>query len=300
MAIMKQVIPLMQFSTGQRLRILHRLRELAGERGFGEILPLIDRAIEHEQRTRALENHWAGRTGRSLYADQVVDIDGIVDQLLGGIRDIARGHARGLPAYDPVTRMCEHFLTEVFPNGLQAIVSLPYVDQVAAVEVIVGKLNGELADTVRQLGLEQKRDRLAELTVEYRRLVDEGRRDLRFADIREARERGQQLLREVIVVVLGRFHDSTDPDQLAVREALLAPLLVQLDETRARARARRRNRIDEPDPNGPGEAPAGDVDDDDADVEAVNEDVADEGDDGDDDDLAGGVDAGPSEGRPVA
>ena len=254
MTILKQLIPLMQFSTGQRLRILHRLRQRALEHGFRELLPLIDRAIEREQRTQALENNWPGRSMRSPYTDQVVDIDAIVDQLLGGLRDVARGHIRGLPADDPMAVMCEHFLTEVFPNGLQAVVSLPFVDQVAAVEVIVGKLGGELADTVRALGLEQKRERLAELTVEYRRLVDEIRSEMRFTDIREARALGHELLRQIIVMVLGRFHDAADPDHLAARDALLAPLIIQLDETRARARARRRNRADESDASGPGDS----------------------------------------------
>ena len=240
MTVLKRLIPLLQFTTGQRLRLLRRLRAVVVELGLLQFLPQIDRAIAHELFTQGLENQWAGHTSRALYADPLGEIDTIVDRLLAGIRGIVRGQAQGLPAHDPVAVMCEDFQAEVFPNGLNAIISLPYVEQVAAVEVILGKLQGELADAVRQLGLEAKRDQLIELNAEYQRLIHEGRREVRFADVREGRRRGQELLREIAATILAQFHDSTDPAQVDAREALLNPLIVQLDETTARTRAIRR------------------------------------------------------------
>ena len=240
MSILKRIIPLLQFTAGQRTHILERMRQVAVERDLDEMLPLLDRAIAHERDAQYLENRWGGKTVRARYADELIEVDGIVDQLLAGIRDIARGHALGLPAHHPVAMMCDGFLAELFPNGLAAVTSLPYIDQVLAVEVMLRRLDDDLADAVRRLGLEENRERLRERTAEYRRLVNEGRRDVRFAEVREARRRGQELLRAVIAMAIGRFPDIDDPAQVEARDALLQPLLLQLDQTRERGRRRRR------------------------------------------------------------
>ena len=240
MTVLKRAIPLMQFTTGQRVRILRRMRQVALERGLRDLLPVIDEALRHELAAQELDNQWTGYK-RARYGGQIKDIDAIVDQLLAGLRDMAQARMRGLPVHDPIVAMCEHFLAQVFPNGLVAIVSMSYVDQVSAVEAIIQRLTGDLADTVRQLGMEDQRDRLIELNAEYRRLIDEGRQDVRYVEVQAARERGQQQLREVVAAVLGSFRDSTDVHHVATREALLAPLMIQFDETRAIAKARRRN-----------------------------------------------------------
>ncbi|MEM9493461.1 MAG: DUF6261 family protein, partial [Myxococcota bacterium] len=192
--------------------------------------------------TRALEHRWAGGDGQRDYETALTGVDGRADQMLSGIRDIAVGQARGLPVHHPTAHTVARFLSAVFPHGVAAITALTYADQVIAVEVILAKLTGELSEDVAALGLSAKVAQLTALNTEYRRLVNSGKDGMAFRDVRAARERGQELLREVVALILGRYFDSTDRGHLAARERLLAPLDQELEIVRARARARRRGK----------------------------------------------------------
>lgn len=263
MKIMQRIMPLMQFSTGRRIVAYRRVKTLAESRNLTDLVRHIERALEHEHKTRELENHWSALQRQGVYANRVKEIDGAVDQMLSGIRDIVTGQARGLPAHEPMVQMVEHFMAEIFPFGVGAVTSLPYRDQIAAVEVILAKMQNGLSPAVRELGLSAKLRHLVDLTAEYRRLVDLGRTDVDFAAVREARERGQAFLREIIAIILGRFFDSENRNHLQSREELLAPVIEQLDELHVQARARRSGPVrnsDEPvepgdEPSEPGDEP---------------------------------------------
>ena len=243
--LLHQLIPILRLSSGQRFLIYNRMAPLAQELGQARLLAHLDLASAHEQVTRELENRWNAATTR-VFGDQVAEIDSLVDLTLSGIRDIAVGQAKGLPAHHPVAARVDEFLTEVFPHGVRAITALPYVDQVMAVEVIVGKLNNGLASSARQLGLSDKVEQLTALTAEYRRLVDVGRSDVGFAEVREARDVGHDYMREIVAIVVGTYFDSRNDEHVKARESLLEPLVDQLALQQQKTRARRRGSAGQP------------------------------------------------------
>ncbi|MCG8425301.1 MAG: hypothetical protein MJE77_46065 [Proteobacteria bacterium] len=245
--ILRRFISVLLLSSGQRFLIYSRMRPRAEALNHAILVQHIARGSQHERATRKLENQWSAKNKRSTYVDAVAKIDQLVDNLLSGIRDIISGHRKGLPAHHDTVRQADAFLTEIFPFGVYAITSLPYVDEVMAVEVLVDKMQGELAPLVEHFGLQSKLAQLAELVAEYRRLVDLGREDVEFTQVRKSRNRGQQILREVVAIVLGTYFDSQDDDHVAAREHLLEPLIEELDAQHSRLRVQRRTKNGEPD-----------------------------------------------------
>ncbi|WP_437761448.1 hypothetical protein WMF27_04705 [Sorangium sp. So ce281] len=118
-------------------------------------------AIEHDLATRAIERRWAGEplaTGANPAAQR---IDVLVDRTLGAIRDHVVAQTQGAAPDDPIHEEVAAFLKPIFPVSVQAITSLPYLDELAAVDDIVALLKGELALAVKEFGLGRLVTRLA-------------------------------------------------------------------------------------------------------------------------------------------
>ena len=105
--------------------LYNQLRPLASQHRLVELLSHLDRAIAHDLHTRGLENHWSSSGRRPVYNTRLAELDETADQLIGGMCDVAKGRTRGLPASDSVVQAAQRFIAEIFPNGLQAVVSLP-------------------------------------------------------------------------------------------------------------------------------------------------------------------------------
>lgn len=236
---LEQLIKLVNFTSGRRIFALRKVRDAASAQGDTELVERIDAALADDRETRALDNRWVGSKGKPSYGPEVPEIDNWVDQLLTSIRDAAASFTKGAFAGTQRRVQAERVLGAVFPAGVQAITSLPYVDQVAAVEVMLDQLRGPQAADVAALGLTALVDRLAELTEQYRTAVDRGRQRLEFATVQAARKRGQRNLLEVVAMILGRYYSHTDSDHVHQRAQLLAPVLEQDRAIRAIVSARR-------------------------------------------------------------
>lgn len=263
MAVWYTAYDVVGFTSGHRISVYNQIRPITVKRNLPIITRHIDRAKAHDLKTRDLENQWEAQTGRTLYPGELPGLDGTADRTLTSVRDIAVAQLEGLPPGDPLHDKVDHFLTDVFPAGVFAITSLPYVEQVVAMEVIVDKMQRIHAPLMRELGLERKVAQLAGLTVAYRACVDKAR-PLDFATVRDARQRGQEYLLEIIGLIIGTYHDGDNPEHEAARNELLAPIQAHDEMIRAGLRARRAR----------GEAPAGDVPVDEAPVDDVPADEA--------------------------
>jgi hypothetical protein len=242
MVALSSYFSVVRTSPGQRISAYNQMRPIAERQGLLPLVRHVDRARVHDIDLRQLEARWAAQQkGEGLYPPELQVTDVLSDHTLTGIRDVAMGQIRGLPPGAPLRSKVELFLDDVFPGGVIATTSLRYVDQILAMEVIVTKLEGEHKDMVEELGLQKVRY-LAELTAAYRRDVAAGNKPLEFAEVRARRDRGHELLLEVIALATGTYYDGDNPDHIRKREELLAPIRKQLDITHAHLRARRGNR----------------------------------------------------------
>jgi hypothetical protein len=236
---LESIFNLYVFTTGRRLFALRQVRAIAKEQRFTELVKHCDAAIEYDLATRAIERRWAGEPAATGANPAAQRIDVLVDRTLGAIRDHVVAQTQGAAPDDPVHKEVAAFLKPIFPVSVQAITSLPYIDELAAVDDIVALLKGELAPAVKEFGLGRLVTRLADLAVQYREaleapppsLIDWGR-------VRAARAEGQGLLLEAVAIILGQHHERSREGTEA-RLALLAPILQQDEAIGHYLRARR-------------------------------------------------------------
>jgi hypothetical protein len=213
--------------TRRRLHALHEVELIAAELGEKKLTRLLDRALEHDTHTLALENRWS-RSGTNDIAAYLKKIDRKIDRTLAAIRDVAAAQASvsdpGEAQYDRSIEL----LSALFPAGLHAVTTMSYAEELVEVEAILAKLNGELKTHVKVLAIEELVQKLGALAIDYREAQRAPREEMEFETLRAARDRGQDYLLRVIAVIVGTYFDDTEEHQRA-RTDLLAPILAQND-----------------------------------------------------------------------
>jgi hypothetical protein len=135
------LINLYVFSTGRRLYAMQQVRRRAAERGFVELVAHAERAIENDRLTRQLDARWAARQLRPVPGEDAVQrVDAAVDRTLTALRDGAESQGAVARPGDGTADKVGAFLREIFPMGVAAVMSMTYVEELAAVDGIVEKL----------------------------------------------------------------------------------------------------------------------------------------------------------------
>lgn len=228
-----------EFTSGRRLFALRQVRDLAHQQGFTELVKHCDASVAHELSTREIERRWAGEPADTGSNPAAQRIDVLVDRTLGGIRDHVVVQTQGAAPDDPIHATADAFLKRIFPTSVFAVTSLPFIDELAAVDDIVGLLKGELAAVAKDLGLGRLVKRLADLAGEYRDALDTPPASLvAWGQVRAARAEGQGRLLEAVAIIVGKHHLRT-PEGTAARTALLDPILKQNEAIGQYLRARR-------------------------------------------------------------
>lgn len=273
---LNQFIYVGELSTGRRLFAMRRTRPLVAARNHEDIALHIDEGVAHDLQTRQLDLVWTSARGRAPLSPNVGPVDVRVDNGITALRDAAQAQAKGAAPDDPIHGQVEGFLGEVLPAGVYAVTSLPYVEQLNALEIIVDKLQGPLLSQVMELGIVRQSLRLVELLPLYRDAIEgaaNGNTGLDFATVRAARQRGQRYLYEIIAMILGRYYRADDPEHQTARAELLAPIVEQHEAVRAYLRARRAVRDVDPETGEPVSEP-GEPTEPEADEPAVDEPAA--------------------------
>lgn len=238
-ASLESLINLYQFPTGRRLFAHKQIRVRAEADGFDKLVKHCEKAITHDIQTQSLEKRWAGETNSSDANPDAQRIDILVDRTLGAIRDHAIAQAAGAPENDPIHSTVDNFIKKVFPAGVHAITSLPYVEELEAVDAIVHSLQHELAPIVDELNLQRHTARLTTLAIEYRKALEAPPPSLLdWGRIRAARAEGQGLLLETMAIILGKNH-SRSAKGTAERLHFLEPILRQNEALGAAFKNRR-------------------------------------------------------------
>jgi hypothetical protein len=233
---LRELIKLAASTPGRRILALRKMRNEAVALDLPRIVVLTDMAVAHDMETRGLDMRWLGaRSARSAHAASMPAIDGLADQLLTGVRDGARLYALG--AGSTVTVEVDAFIDEVFPAGVHAVTSLPYVEEAVEIERILGMLQGPLALQVARFGLARLVQRLAAVSAQYHEALHIEEK-LDFTTVRAARDQGQLYLLQIVAMIIGTFPLET-PEHVDARGRLLAPILEQDAAVRAYRRGRR-------------------------------------------------------------
>jgi hypothetical protein len=257
------------FSTGRRIFALQQAHKVAKEMQLTDLEQHIASAIKADRKTHELEQKWAASqkapTSGSADAGRTKRVDAQVDRALTALRDGAAAQIDGAePSEKALVASIEAMLTDLFPKGVYSITTLPYVDELNAVDAIVKKLSDQYADLVTDIGLERHKKRLAKLAVEYREAQETTKpAGPSFDEVRAARAEGQERMLEASAMILGKY-PSSKKDHVAARQSLLGPFLRQNEAIRQYLKSRRAVEDVNPDtgevdPNAPAgepEAPA--------------------------------------------
>jgi hypothetical protein len=239
------------FPTGRRLFAFGQVATRAKGHDFPELAKHCAAAITHDRACLSLERRWEGLVAESKgkaapapaaagAPPNAADVDPLVDRTLTAIRDHAVSQTAGAAPDDPIHATVAAFLKQIYPAGVAEVTKLVYVEELAAVDIIVGLLQSkELSPVVKDLGLGRLVKRLTDLAVVYRAsLLVSPEGVVAFGDVRAARIKGQDLLLEAIAMVIGRHHSSS-PEDMAARSDLLGPILEQNDAIGVALKGRR-------------------------------------------------------------
>lgn len=263
-----------QFPTGRRLFALAQVMKRAADAKLPDVVKHCNAALAHDRHCLDLERRWAGIAAEARgkgpppvalpTSPGTLQLDALIDRTLTAIRDQAQNQTLGTAPDDPIRGVAASLLKEIFPSNVQDVTGLPFVEELAAVENILGKLTGKaLAPAVKELGLERLVSSLVGLTDQYRAALQAPAPEtLAFGQVRAARAEGQDLLLQTVAIVLGKFFRNT-PEDATARAELLGPILEQQRAIAAALKGRRAVVEDvnpetgEPDPNATAPVPAG-------------------------------------------
>jgi hypothetical protein len=218
------------FPTGRRLKVF---REIAAQAPPDRALrALLTEAIQHEQRTLELElelDRQSLSTGELRAPSTDIDqVDHAMDKSLGHLHDAL---AAAVEAKDERSDAAAMLIDVLFSTGAQSITSLPYIDQLGAVDALLEELHGALAQAVVVAKVQADVKNIQLLSVAYRqRLESLSPEELAAEQLCNARGQGQAFLKEVL--------DALCTLDAAQRAPLLAPAQqqqVEIDACIARA-----------------------------------------------------------------
>ncbi|MDI1475568.1 DUF6261 family protein [Polyangium sp. y55x31] len=250
------------FSTGRRLFALSQVRKAAVAASLVDLAAHAETAITHDKETRDLEAKWAARKP-TTYSPEAKQLDIYVDAAITAFRDGAEAQIRASATGDPLAEAAQKMLTVLLPKGAGAVTSLPFVEELAEVQRILSRVDEpDYKALVTELGLTRQVARLKALEGQYRAAIEGPGGQLTFAQVKDARAKGQSLMLQAVAMILGKHPSDSEADRKA-RGALLGPILVQNEAIRRYLRERKPIEDVNPEtgeieqtPPSPGEAPA--------------------------------------------
>jgi hypothetical protein len=232
-------------TTGRRLFALKQCLELAKELMLAPLVTLIEEAILHDQGTIGMERAWTRSKKVSKARGNAVVLDNSIDGIIGSIQSTMLNHKVALAPNNPIVKAADIILSQLFPEGVKPIITLPFEEQLSVNDDIVNRLKTDLKEACALTGIAGYVENLETLNEAFRlELRKTATKETTF-DVIEARQaEGNLFVRQVVALVLGTFYQKT-AEASEKRSALLKPILDQCERLRQSRKGRR---------------PAGDVD----------------------------------------
>lgn len=238
MSKVKYFVQHYQLPSGRLIYALEASLEQAEALNLREIAGACDRALKQARDTLRAERAYARRRRKDRAMAAASKIDPEVDRSVTLLRDVLKIGVKARAAADPMKARASEMLTHLFPKGVGPITSLPYIEELAAIDDVLAEAE-QFPDVIDALALRSFLDRLAEHTAAYRSALEPIREALPdFPTIKGHRERAHELLTEVIARTLGRFPTSS-PEDRAAADALLQPIVEQNEAMREALRRRK-------------------------------------------------------------
>ncbi len=190
-----------------------------------------DRAVAAGQEALEASNAWqrakaepTARAGGSATA-----LDPLLDRAVSGVSDGAANFTRSLSREHPLSLKAGEFLRAAFPAGVSAITSLPYEDELAAVNSLLARLQDpkDLAPVAKQLSLEPFVTELAQVTDKFATaLRAPSAVQATYGLVKSTQAAAQERLLQLAARIAGTFNEQTAA-HIEARTDLLGPIVSQ-------------------------------------------------------------------------
>ncbi len=203
---------------------------------------MVHKAVEQINRAAEFEFSWStSKNARSDAREGSVETDNKIDRTISSIYQVARAIAE-TPSDSPKKEYAERLADEVFPNGVYPITSVEFQEQRMHVDELLGKLTGEYAECIDELGLSDELATLQELQETFREQLSRvDHEEVTFDEVQAARVEAREAYHRMVAVIMGNYCD--DPE--CFRD-LMEPIDQQQDKIRRYVT--RRGEIPEVDP----------------------------------------------------
>lgn len=234
-------ISLYNFNTGRMIFALLQIADAIDQHGddLSDIKDHVNKAVKHARNTRGLEHRFEVSRNQPRSNPKVLQIDVKLDRAIVGLRNALQAHADSGDPEEAMSAAATKMLAACFPRGVQAITQATHVEQLSLVDALLSEIKAKHTDAVKELGLGSFTQRIGKLNEQYREAQRQTPADVvDFSEVRAARQRGQELLLEVVVMIAGRFPLGTSA-HVGARQALLGPVFRQHEAIRSYLRLRR-------------------------------------------------------------
>ncbi|QDG52132.1 hypothetical protein FIV42_15690 [Persicimonas caeni] len=203
----------------------------------------IDTALASAQKANGMRFNWnvqerqvtKGRGGASETDNTIDKTLTATDKHLGALSRNGRRPRR--------QQMARELKSVFFPNGVRPLSGLSYEDQLAALEVMLQRIDDEFADHIVECGMVVLIDQLRDLVEQFAEDLDVRQRDeVTFDEVRAAEHIAREDFDHVLVTILADYRPQPE-----VRSALLAQVVDQ--QERIAAHMKRNGTIPNVDPN---------------------------------------------------
>lgn len=239
-------IQIYRLPTGRRL-FAHRgvLQELAEHKKLGDLKEHVESAIAKDKMTMDLEHKWL-QAKHETVGPHAMKLDNEIDRTVGALVSLLRAYSDA-PMDTPAKAPAAKLLGELFPAGLNGIINLAHEEEVAALEVLLGRMKKDLAAEVKALPVVAPYvEGLASLTAALRAELEKKRKDtISFDVVRAAQDNGHAMLLQTVARILGAFPGGGEEEKK--RAALLRPIWRQNEDVRLSRQRRRRPSDVDPD-----------------------------------------------------
>ena len=255
------LITLRRLPTGRRRFALGRVRELASGDTAADtaIVALCDAALEHDAQTAELQ----ARRARASREQQLqprgmnptVRLDNLIDRTVSSIDGKIAQEVEAYEPQAPEAQPLRNLRAFLFPSGVAAITRSTFVEQLQLVKGVLAR-SAERQPELAEVGALRLLTRLQDLSVRFEGALKEEADPVTADQVRAATNKGNRLLRAVVVRVLAETLDEEDAALMQRRATLLAPILEQNEQVGLSNRQSRRVTDVDPKSGAEVEAPA--------------------------------------------
>lgn len=243
--------------TGRRIYAQTKVLERADQRTMRDLVEHVRKAIAHDRETLQVELSRLGMT-QARFDPDAMRLDALLDRSITGLDAFLESFIRIYGLDHELGAAAAELRSEIFPTGVRAITSLPYIQEEQAVAAVLARLQSERAQELlaKLPGADMLIARITERHQEYRAALYKDQDGPSQEDVQEMQYRGQQYVYGTVVLILG--HNVRTGDDHTT-EHLLEPILRQVQDVRE-ARRRRRTPTDVNPDTGEPEVPGSEAD----------------------------------------